>query len=135
VCLQLALEDSQREGGKQREASGQVWQPTMFRDDGGSYRFRLVLVFHTLFFFYVHVLSSLTLLISLPYTSRYDPAQEAKVQVSLSLLVPMRVVMAQQSSSGVCSFFSAAYVFWTFVLCSSPVKKAINVFNATVNQL
>jgi hypothetical protein len=122
VCLQLALEDSQREGGKQREASGQVWQPTMFRDDGGSYRFRLVLVFHT-FFLCARVFSSLTLPISLPYTSRYDPAQEAKVQVLLSLLVPMRVVMAQQSSSGVCSLFSAAYIFWTFVLCCSPVKK------------
>ena len=41
VLLQLALEDSQREGGRQREASGQAWQPTMFcADSQGNYRFR-----------------------------------------------------------------------------------------------
>jgi len=40
------------------------------------------------FFVCARVFSSLTLPISLPYTSRYDPAQEAKVQVLLSLLVP-----------------------------------------------
>jgi hypothetical protein len=79
--------------------------------------------FSYIVFLCVRVFSSLTLPISLPYTSRYDPAQEAKVQVVLSLLVPMRVVIAQQSSLGVCGFFSAAYIFWTFVLCCSPVKK------------
>jgi len=53
----LALEDSQREGGKQREASKEVWHPIMFSDDGrGNYRFRL------------------------PYKMRYDPSQEAQIQ-------------------------------------------------------
>jgi hypothetical protein len=44
--------------------------------------------FSYIVFFYVHFSHSplsLSLPISLPYTSRYDPAQEAKVQVLLSL--------------------------------------------------
>jgi hypothetical protein len=79
LALQLALEDSQREGGRQREATGQVWQPAMFCDDGrGNYRFRSA--FLTSLICIVGRLSRST---SLPYTMRYDPAQDAKIQVSI----------------------------------------------------